>query len=631
MKNKTMIQECARLFAYAVPHWKMAFFALTCMGIFTLLSGLQLALVKPVIDRLLQGDAMGASSYIDSNVQHENTKRTSLDLRGKVVGRFDKTSIVSKYRELLRKMTSSFNRIGIIAAVIAPFVFFFGFLQQYLKSRVMWSVLVDVRNQLCEHLLPQSLSYFENRKSGELISRLTNDIFATQFGLSMLFDNVVFYPMRLLLGFAIAFYFSWKLSLLTFFVLPILVVPVLIFGRKIKKHGRRSLEHLGELTDAMKEMFTGIRIVKSFKMENEESAVFRQINDRYFRKMLQTVKAKAMNASTTEFTYSLALAVIIIFGGYVITTKKITPGELGGFVAVTGFMILTSIKKLAKCYGNLQESLAGASRIFELLDQEPTIFDHPEAVEIKEVKKGIVFKSVNFAYDRKCVLKDINLTVRQGELIAIVGKSGAGKSTLLDLIPRFYDTVSGSIEINDMDIRRIKRDSLLDQIAIVSQQSFLFNRSLADNILCGRKDAKPEEVMDAAKAANIHNFITGLPKGYDTVVGEQGVKLSGGQRQRITIARAILKNAPILILDEATSSLDSESERLVQAAIDNLMEGKTTFVIAHRLSTIRHADRIVVMKNGSIVEEGTHYELIKQGGEYERLHKIQFGYLDVTS
>ncbi len=625
MKRDSMVGECARLFSYARPHWQMALLTLICMGIFTLLSGAQLALVKPVIDRLTQGDPIGVSIDQESTDRQKNAHVSLLNLRRDTVEKIKESTFVSNWSRWSRKMTSSFTFIGIIAAVLAPFIFFFNFLQQYLKNRVMWCALVDIRNQLCEHLLPQSLSYFENRKSGDLISRLTNDIFATQFGLSMLFDNVIFYPMRLLFGFALAFYFSWKLSLLTFFVLPVIVVPVLIFGRKIKKHGRRSLEHLGELTDAMKEMFTGIRIVKAFKMEDEESAEFRKINSRYFKKMMQTVRAKAMNSSTTEFIYSIGLAAIIIFGGYVITTKQVTPGELGGFVTVTGFMILTSIKKLAKCYGNLQESLAGASRIFELLDQKPTILDHSDAVEIKEIEKGVVFKGVNFAYDSKLVLNDINLVVNKGELIAIVGKSGAGKSTLLDLIPRFYDTVSGSIEINDIDIRRIKRDSLLDQIAIVSQQSFLFNRSFAENILCGRTDATLEEIMDAAKAANIHNFIMSLPKGYDTVVGEQGVKLSGGQRQRITIARAILKNAPILILDEATSSLDSESEKLVQDALDNLMVGKTTFVIAHRLSTIRHSDRIVVLKKGSIVEIGTHDELIKQGGEYERLHKIQFG------
>jgi subfamily B ATP-binding cassette protein MsbA len=302
----------------------------------------------------------------------------------------------------------------------------------------------------------------------------------------------------------------------------------------------------------------------------------------------------------------------------------ITPGALGGFVAVTGFLILAPIKKMAKCYGKLQESLAGARRVFELLDQKPSITDHPEAVELKKIEKGIVFKNVNFSYNSTLVLRDINLTADKGQIIAIVGESGAGKSTLLDLIPRFYEPLSGTIEIDGTDINLIKGDSLLEQIAIVSQQTFLFNRSLADNILYGRKDASFEEIEDAAKAANIHDFIIDLPKGYDTIVGEQGVKLSGGQRQRVTIARAILKDAPILILDEATSSLDSESEKLVQEALDNLIKNKTTFVIAHRLSTIRHANRIIVLKSGSIIESGTHDELLEKEGEYKKLYRIQF-------
>jgi subfamily B ATP-binding cassette protein MsbA len=407
-------------------------------------------------------------------------------------------------------------------------------------------------------------------------------------------------------------------------VFPLVIVPVLIFGRKIKKYGMRSLQHLGELTDAMKEMFTGIRIVKAFKMENEESMEFRNINSRFFKRIMQTVQAKALNTSTNEFIYSMGLAVIIIFGGYVVTTNMITPGALGGFVAVTGFLILAPIKKLAKCYGKLQESLAGARRVFELLDQKPSITDHPDAVELKKIEKGIVFKNVTFSYDSTLILRDINLTADKGQIIAIVGESGAGKSTLLDLIPRFYEPLSGIIEIDGTDINLIKGDSLLEQIAIVSQQTFLFNRSLADNILYGRKDASFEEIEDAAKAANIHDFIIDLPKGYDTIVGEQGVKLSGGQRQRVTIARAILKDAPILILDEATSSLDSESEKLVQEALDNLMKHKTTFVIAHRLSTIRHANRIIVLKSGSIIESGTHDELLEKEGEYKKLYRIQF-------
>jgi subfamily B ATP-binding cassette protein MsbA len=624
-KNKNnMIGDCGRLFLYVKPHWKMFVLALMCMSFFTLLNGAQLALIKPVIDRLIKGEMIGFSSEKHDIQKQKDSGDIVSKLKEKTVGKIKGTAFISKFDKLLKKMTSSFTYIGILAAIIAPFIFIFNYLQSYLKSHVMWSVIVDIRNHLCEHLLPQSLSYFEDKKTGDLISRLTNDINATQYGLMILFDDIILQPMRLLCGLGLAFYFSWKLSLLTFVVFPLIIVPVLIFGRKIKKYGMKSLQHLGELTDAMREMFTGIRIVKAFKMENEESMEFRNINSRFFKRIMQTVQAKALNTSTTEFIYSLGLAVIIIFGGYIVITNRATPGELGGFIAVTGFMILTSIKKLAKCYGKLQESLAGARRVFELLDQKPSITDHPDAVELKKIEKGIVFKNVNFSYDSTLVLRDINLTADKGQIIAIVGESGAGKSTLLDLIPRFYEPLSGTIEIDGTDINLIKGDSLLEQIAIVSQQTFLFNRSLADNILYGRKDASFEEIEDAAKAANIHDFIIDLPKGYDTIVGEQGIKLSGGQRQRVTIARAILKDAPILILDEATSSLDSESEKLVQEALDYLMKSKTTFVIAHRLSTIRHANRIIVLKSGSIVESGTHDELLGKEGEYKKLYRTQF-------
>jgi len=623
-KNNTMIKECARLFSYAKPHWKMVMLTLICMGLFTLLIGAQLALIKPVIDRLISGETISSSSGIYNLQDKQDSEDVLSGFSRKTVARIKETTFISKFEELLKKLTGSFTSIGILVAILAPFIFAFNYLQTYLKNHVMWRVLMDIRNHLCEHLLPQSLSYFENRKSGELISRLTNDITATQFGLMILFDNVFLAPMRMLCGLALAFYFSWKLSLFTFVFFPLVIIPVLVFGRKIKKYGSRSLMHLGELTDAMREMFSGIRIVKAFKMENEEIEEFKYLNSRLFKRMMQTVKAKALNTSTTEFIYSLGLAVIIIVGGYVITTNKITPGSLGGFVTVTAFLILPSIKKLAKSYGNLQESLAGASRVFELLDQHPSITDNPDAIELRKIEKGVVFKNVNFAYDSIPVLKDINLTIKKGQIIAIVGESGAGKSTMLDLLPRFYDTINGTIEIDGTDIRLLKRDSLLEMIAIVSQQTFLFNRSFKENILCGRRNASLKDIEDAAKAANIHDFITSLPKGYDAIVGEQGVKLSGGQRQRVTIARAILKNAPILILDEATSSLDSESEKLVQEALDNLMTGKTTFVIAHRLSTIRHADSIVVLKNGCIVETGTHDELIEKEGEYKKLYRIQF-------
>ena len=602
----------------------MFFLTLLCMGLFTLFIGAQLALIKPVIDRLMKGETAKHTSGINSFQKKDYSKDIISSFKRKTASRVTSITFVSKLKNLAGKYTNSFTLIGILVGIMAPFIFVFNYLQTYLKYHVMWRVLMDIRNHLCEHLLPQSLSYFGNRKSGELISRLTNDINSTQFALSILFDSVLLHPMRLLCGFVLAFYFSWKLSLFTFVLFPIVVIPMLIFGRKIKKHGKRSLMHLGELTDAMREMFSGIRTVKAFKMEDEEIVEFKIINLRFFKRVMQTVKAKALNSSTTELTYSLGLAAIIVIGGYVISSSKISPGSLGGFVTVTAFLILASIKKLAKSYGKLQESLAGASRIFELLDQHPDITDNSNAIELKKIEKEITFNNVDFAYDTIPILNNINLVVQKGQIIAIVGESGAGKSTLLDLVPRFYDPVNGSIKIDGTDIRLIKRDSLLDQIAIVCQQTFLFNRSFKENILCGRRDASIEEVEDATKAANIHDFISNLPDGYDTTVGEQGVKLSGGQKQRVTIARAILKNAPILILDEATSSLDSESEKLVQGALDNLMEGKTIFVIAHRLSTIRHADLIVVLKSGRIVETGTHDELIGRESEYKKQYRIQF-------
>ncbi len=622
-KSNNTIRECVRLFSYAKPHWKMFFLTVICMVIFTLFIGAQLALIKPVIDSLMKGETAKSSSGTYSFQEQNDSKDAISSLKQKTISRVTGVTFMS-FENLSKKLTGSFTFIGILVAIMAPFIFVFNYLQTYLKSHVTWNVLMDIRNHLCEHILPQSLSYFENRKSGELISSLTNDINATQFGLLILFDSVLLQPIRLVCGLGLAFYFSWKLSLFTFVLFPIVIIPILVFGRKIKKYGRKSLMHLGELTDAMREMFSGIRTVKAFKMEDEEIIEFKAINSRFFKRMMQTVKAKALNSSTTELIYSLGLAAIIIVGGYVISSNKISPGSLGGFVTVTAFLILTPIKKLAKSYGKLQESLAGASRIFELLDQHPTSTDNPDAIELVKIDKEITFNNVSFTYDSAPVLKDINLTVQKGQIIAIVGESGAGKSTLLDLVPRFYDPVNGSIRIDGTDIRLIKRDSLLNQIAIVCQQTFLFNRSFKDNILCGRRDASTAEIDDAAKAANIHDFIINLPKGYDTVVGEQGVKLSGGQKQRVTIARAVLKNAPILILDEATSSLDSESEKLVQEALDNLMRGKTTFVIAHRLSTIRHADRIVVLKKGCIVETGTHEELIEKESEYKKQYRIQF-------
>lgn len=622
MRKDSIFGECIRLLSFAMPYRKHVALAIISMVIYTTANGIQISLIKPLIDKLLLGNTSTVVSLpkidIDQDVPSPKNPSPAKQFKKQVFGKF---AFIEKVQ---KRATRSFTSIGVAMAIFAPIIFLSCYFQQYFRNLVMWAVVVDIRNKVCDHLLPQPLSFFENRKSGDLLSRLTNDIAVTQSGLTVLFDDILLQPLKLICGLTLAFYFSWKLSLLTLIAFPLIFIPVLIMGKKIKKHGKGSLRHLSDLTDALREMFTGIRIVKAFKMEAEESREIHEISNRFFMKRMKLVKAKAVNTSTSEFVYTLGLALLIILGGYVIVSKKITPGELGGFITAIGFMVITTVKKLAKGYASLQESLAGVNRVFELLSIEPAIKDHPEAVTLKDIHEGISFNNVSFSYDhsKDFILKDINLTIRKGEVVAIVGKSGAGKSTLINLIPRFYDPVKGSVEIDGIDIRQIHSESLLAHIAIVSQQTFLFNRSLRDNIHYGRQDAADEEIYAAAKSANIHDFIIGLPKGYDTVVGELGVKLSGGQRQRIAIARAILKNAPILLLDEATSSLDYESEKLVQDALNNLITGRTTIIVAHRFSTILHCDRIIVMKNGYIVETGSHESLMSEEGEYKRVYQL---------
>ncbi|MBM4054371.1 MAG: ABC transporter ATP-binding protein [Planctomycetes bacterium] len=630
MKNNSLLSDCKKLVSFAKPYWKQLALAICCMVLYTTANGIQISLIKPVIDKLVSGEYTTTTELpridiVHSQTDHkENTLSPLHKLKKTTLGKF---SFIGKLRE---RVTRSFTSIGIVIGILAPIIFLTSYFQQYFRNFVRWAVIVDIRNKVCDHLLPQSLSFFENRKSGDLLSRLTNDISVMQTGLKVLFDEVLFLPMQLVCGLILAFYFSWKLSLFSLIIFPAVFVPAVLIGKKVKKHGRGSLRHLSDLTDAFREIFAGIRIVKSFRMEDAERREIHFIGESFLRRTLKMVKAKSLNDSTNDFIYAVGLAVMVILGGYVIMSQKITPGELGGFITAIGFMVITSVKKIAKSYTGLQESLAGANRVLELFSIESSIKDSPDAIPLEKMEEGISFNNVSFFYEGKseCVLKNVCLNIQKGEVIAIVGESGAGKSTLVNLIPRFYDPTEGSITINGIDLRKIKHESLLSNIALVTQQTFLFNRSLYENILYGRPNATMEEIENAAKAANIHEFIITLPEKYNTPVGEMGIKLSGGQRQRIAIARAILKNAPILLLDEATSSLDYESEKLVQEALNNLIAGKTTIIVAHRLSTIQHCDRIIVMKNGQVVETGSHESLLHDDGEYKRVYQLHLNTLN---
>ena len=497
-------------------------------------------------------------------------------------------------------------------------------LSHYLRGVIVWKIVIDIRNAICRALLPQSLRFFEDRRGGEFISRITNDVTLTEKALNFLFGDLYRLPVKLVAALAVAFWASWQLAVFTIVLAPLLVLPLHVFGRRIRRAGRKGLERLADVTDAMAQMFSGIRIVKAFKMEDAEAEDFSQINVRFLRNMKRAARNRAHGRGVVELFVRLILAGVLFIAGPLMASQYwgLTPGDLGMFVGAL-WMGLAPFKKLIKCYNNLQEAAAGGERIFETIDLKPEIVDHPGAFDLDTVKEGVRFDHVTFAYGDKVVLRDICLEVPKGQTVAIVGRSGAGKSTLMDLVLRFYDPTEGSVLIDGRDVREIRRDSLLDRIAVVAQQTFLFNRTIAENIRYGRRDAADEEVYEAARAANIHEFIVSLPEGYETMCGDFGVRMSGGQRQRIAIARALLKNADILILDEAMAGLDSESMNLVRAALVNLMRGRSTFVVSHDLTTIRNSDQIVVVAEGEIVQRGSHDELVNEPGEYSVLYQHQ--------
>ena len=421
----------------------------------------------------------------------------------------------------------------------------------------------------------------------------------------------------------VIFWRDWKLAIIASLVFPLAVWPIAQFGRRMRRIAAESQVSMGDLISLLQETITGNRIVKAFGMEEHENRRFARENERQFRLTMKSVTVRAISSPLMEFLGGLGIAAIIFWGGYQVIEGTSTPGTFFSFLAAL-LMLYEPVKRLTNVNNTIQQGLAGAERIFQVLDTEPGIRNRPGAAELPPIREGISIEGVTFRYEEDPVLRDVSLKIRAGEAVAFVGMSGGGKTTLVNLIPRFYDVSEGRVAIDGTDIRDVTLESLRAQIGIVTQQTILFNDTVRGNIAYGDVRRSDGDVVRAAMAANAHDFIQRLPQGYDTVIGEQGVKLSGGERQRISIARALLKDAPILILDEATSSLDTESEIEVQDALEKLMRGRTTLVIAHRLSTIRNADRIVALVDGRIVEEGTHESLLEKKGEYFKLHNLQF-------
>jgi len=565
-----------RLLQLARPHWLKFLLATLCMGIVGAATGASAFLVKPAIDNVFLKRDIVALKWIPFAV-------------------------------MVVFLLKSLGNYG----------------QTVLMSFIGQRVVTDLRNRLYRHIQLQPLSFFTKNPTGTLMSRLTNDVTLVQGAVSEAVTSIFKDSFSLISLIFVIFYQDWKLAIIAFLVFPVAIYPVAVLGRKMRQITNRTQVTIGSLTSLLQETISGNRIVKAFGMENYENDRFAKENERLFKLTLKSVTVRAISSPLMEFLGGLGVAAVVAYGGYRVLQGVSTPGTFFSFLTAL-LMLYEPAKRLTNVNNTIQQGLAGAERIFSVIDTVPEIENKEGSVDLPRISRSITLEDVSFAYEDAVVLKHIDLQIKAGECIAFVGMSGGGKTTLVNLIPRFYDVTEGRILIDNHDIRDVNIESLRAQIGIVTQQTILFNDTARNNIAYGDIRKNEDDIIRAAKAANAHAFITKLPLGYDAVIGEQGVKLSGGERQRISIARALLKDAPILILDEATSSLDTEAEIEVQDALDKLMKGRTTLVIAHRLSTIRNADRIIVLVNGRIAEEGTHESLLEQKGEYFKLYNMQF-------
>lgn len=507
-------------------------------------------------------------------------------------------------------------------------VFFFKgvfyFIYSYLLETVGQSVIRDLRNRVYAHLNDLPLTFFHKNPTGELISRIINDVTLLQGAVSHALIRLIrdFFTVIGLLG--VIFYMDWRLALISVVFIPMAALSIVIFGKKFRKLSTSYQTQVGEATSQLHETIAGVRIVKAFCTEGYEQKRFAAKMQRIMDTLMTEARYRCLAHPLVEFLGGIGMALIIWFGGYQVLQGNSTPGTFMAFLTAL-IMLYEPVKGVSRLNATIQQGVASATRIFALLDIRSEVREAASAIEMQPFQHDILLDNVSFSYEPgKPVLNKINLRVKQGEILALVGPSGSGKTTLANLIPRFYEISAGTLCIDGVDIRQLSFASLRQQLALVTQQTILFNDTVRNNIAYGHLDCPEEKIIAAARAAYAWDFIQALPNGLDTVIGESGARLSGGQQQRISIARALLKDAPILILDEATSSLDTESEREVQRALENLMHNRTTIVIAHRLSTIKNADRIVVLKDGYLVEEGTHGELLARNGEYSSLYQLQF-------
>ncbi len=593
-----------RLFAYIGRYRRELILSVVCMIFLALTSGFSLGMIVPLVNALFGG------TEVTLPMGHSGL--------GWVLSR------VNQWLSSVPPMVT-LVRLAVLIAVVFFLKGFFAYIQRYFSVVVEQGTIRDLRESIYRHLHTLSLSFFHARKTGVLASRITNDVSFIQGAIDKGFVALMRESLLALVYLGVVIWASWKLALVSVFVVPASVFAIVLLGRKLRSTSHRVQEATGEMTSTLTETVSGIRVVKAFSMENFEIRKFVSQTWEYYRAFLKFERISMLAGPMTEFLGVVAACIILVYGGHqILVAGQLSPDRFIVFLAAS-LSLMQPIKRISQANTTIQHGLAASARIFKLMDAVPDVRDAENAVGVKSFERSIEFKHVSFEYEKgRKALDDISLCIGVGEVVALVGPSGAGKSTIADLVSRFYDPTAGRVTLDGRDLRELNVDSLRSLMGIVTQETVLFNDTVRNNIAYGRADASTEDVEGAARAANIHDFIVSLPDGYETRIGERGVRLSGGERQRMAIARAILKNPPILILDEATSALDTQSEMLVQEALGRLMEGRTSIVIAHRLSTIRRADRIVVVVEGRIKEIGTHESLLSRAGTYKHLYELQF-------
>lgn len=497
------------------------------------------------------------------------------------------------------------------------------FLNDYYLRTAGELAIRDVRNDVYKNSIALDLQYYNTNTTGGMMSRVISDVGGMQNGIANVITNIFRDGISAVSLLGVLFYRNWMLALIAFIAIPLSAYSAQIIGKRIKRLANQGQLKMADLSSHLQETFSGIKVIKAFGLEERSAERFHKVSAEFYELIRKSIKYSSISAPTTEMITSLGIAAVIWAGGSMVLKEVMSSSEFFSFITAM-ILLYKPLKSLNGAYNNVQSSLGAAIRVFEIIDKRPEIADMPEAAPLKVSQGTVEFRDVSFRYNDEYVLRNVSLRAERNQIIALVGPSGGGKTTLVSLIPRFYDASEGAILIDDCDIRTATKQSLVHQIALVDQETTLFNDSIANNIRYGKSEATDAEVESAAITAYAHEFISQMPEGYNTIIGDRGVRLSGGQRQRICIARALIKNAPILILDEATSALDTESEKMVQMALDNLMANRTTFVIAHRLSTVLHADQIIVLDGGNIIERGSHDALLNKGGLYSRLCSLQF-------